>query len=200
MHTQDRPLFFRRVRRALVMQAVASGHDHKTARRMAAAVTDKQLEEATRKAAPPDMTKDGPSETTFWDRLVQFFTDWGPLILKVLSFIVPLMLKTNARSAAAPKVAVADTVKLFVELEDEQYQAERGGRRHAVVSHKLLAKAAGLLDKRDAAFLKEDNPGMASKWHNQCDGVLCVLEDEYRLKAGTLSLKDRLLRLYDKVK
>ena len=72
-------------------------------------------------------------------------------------------------------------------------------KRHAVVSHKLLAKAAALIGKRDDAFLNDDNPGMSCKWHNQADGLLAVLEDEYDLKAGKLSLQDRLQRLYDKV-
>jgi hypothetical protein len=73
-------------------------------------------------------------------------------------------------------------------------------RKHAVVSQKLLAKAAALIGKRDDAFLNDDNPGMSCKWHNQADGLLSALEDEYGLTAGKLSLQDRLQRLYDKVK
>lgn len=73
-------------------------------------------------------------------------------------------------------------------------------KKHAVVSQKLLAKAAAFIGKRDDAFLNDDNPGMSCKWHNQADGLLGVLEDEYDLKAGKLGLQERLQRLYDKVK
>lgn len=67
--------------------------------------------------------------------------------------------------------------------------------RVTVAVHKLLALADAKLAKRDK-WLRDDNPGMACKYHNQAEGVIELLEAEVGLvPAEGSTLFDRLGQL-----
>lgn len=72
--------------------------------------------------------------------------------------------------------------------------------RVTVPVHKLLSLADAKLAKRDE-WLKNDNPGMACKYHNHAEGLIEVLEAEVGLTPEKDStLFDRLGRLRKRCK
>lgn len=105
--------FLRRTRWALHLNARSRGYTQEQALEISDEPTDSQLEDIAFRA----LQEDDPDVTplTFWDKVRKFLKEWGPIILKIVLTILPLLM-LGKKPLGSPSPALFAQFEEFVTM------------------------------------------------------------------------------------